>query len=748
MRIFTTILLSIVKLLSVAGTGDTTWVNTNESHLDWYGRKDQTVTFPDNSTSYQRIMMYATIGCPTGGCSGWDYTNKIEIRHNTGEIDSNEVFINSFQVDGNNVDTAYYSFDTTYTYFYNAGVTDSTANTPLQIIDFETSQNGSFPADTSYYWASNYWNYIFDGTGTIIDSVLVPNDSMSVAAELSYYNLYDIIENYELARVITPYGSYYADDWEHTWLFDVSDFEPILHGTTTLSSFYGGWQDGFTMEIDFAFVEGTPSREVLSIDNIYSSGMGGYKYGEIGNPDVIEESLVPVSADYGANTSAGKLRVTHSGHSFGGNENCAEFCQKNYYIKLGSFTQFTQLVWRDDCGMNPLYHQSGTWIYDRANWCPGEVCITREHDVTPFVTPGTTIDIDMDMDTYSYSGNPGGGSDPSYIIETQLVQYGPKNFVHDASVERIVAPNVDNYFNRYNPICGKPIIRIKNGGAETLTSATITYGAKDAQKLTYEWTGSLDFLEETEVELPVDPWTNWAEGDASGIFEATISNPNGAADENTSNDQQTSTFEQPPVWSSSFYIWFVTNGAASESSYYIQDEQGNKIHEFINLDDNTTYKDTIDLAPGCYQFKVEDTDCDGISFFNNNDGNGLCRIMEVDGGFTIIETFERDFGCEISQWFTVGYTTGEKQIENIELDLELFPNPTAGVVNIGATIPNLQDIEINVYSALGALVYTEKRNATSKFTSELDLSDQSKGVYFVSLKTANQIITRKVALTK
>ena len=82
MRIFTTILLSIVKLLSVAGTGDTTWVNTNESHLDWYGRKDQTVTFPDNSTSYQRIMMYATIGCPTGGCSGWDYTNKIEIRHN------------------------------------------------------------------------------------------------------------------------------------------------------------------------------------------------------------------------------------------------------------------------------------------------------------------------------------------------------------------------------------------------------------------------------------------------------------------------------------------------------------------------------------------------------------------------------------------------------------------------------------------------------------------------------------------
>ncbi|MBL4624129.1 MAG: hypothetical protein JKY42_03175, partial [Flavobacteriales bacterium] len=276
-RIFTTILLGFTSLLLIGAEGDTIWVNLNESHLDWYGRKDQQVVFPNNGTSYQRIMMYATIGCPTGGCSAWDYTTKMEVRHNTGEIDSTEIFLNSFQVDGSNYDTISFNTDTTYTYFFNSSssLTDSIANSLLQVINFGVSQNGSQPIDTSYFWPADYRNYRYNGTGTIIDSVFVVGDSTAIATQLSYYNVFDIIENYELARIITPYGSYYADDWKHTWLFDVSDFEPLLHDTTVISSFYGGWQDGFTMTLDFAFIEGTPSREVLSIENVYSSGMGG-----------------------------------------------------------------------------------------------------------------------------------------------------------------------------------------------------------------------------------------------------------------------------------------------------------------------------------------------------------------------------------------------------------------------------------------------------------------------------------------
>ncbi|MBL4651379.1 MAG: T9SS type A sorting domain-containing protein [Flavobacteriales bacterium] len=747
-KIFNTVILSLTTILMIAADGDTTWVNLTESHLDWYGRKDQQVVFPDNGTSYQRVMMYATIGCPTGGCSGWDYTTKMEIRYKTGEIDSTEIFLNSFQANGVNYDTINFNTDTTYTYFFNLGngTTDSTANSLLQVVNFGVSQNSSFAIDTSYFWPADYWNYIYDGTGTITDSAIVVGDSTAYATQLSYYNIFDVIENYELARIITPYGSYYSNTWKHTWLFDVSDFEPLLHDTTIISSFYGGWQDGFTMTLKFAFIEGTPAREVLSIENVYSSGMGGFTYGEVGNPDVIEESLVPIQVDYDATSSAGKLRVTHSGHSFGGNENCAEFCQKNYYIKVGAFNQFTQLVWRDDCGMNPLYRQSGTWIYDRANWCPGEVCITREHDLTPFVTPGTTINLDMDMDTYNYNG--AAGFTPIYIIESQFIQYGTKNYTNDASVERIVAPNKISYFNRYNPICGKPIIRIKNGGSATLTTATITYGAQGSSKLNYQWTGSLGFLEEAEIELPVNAWANWAQGDVSGVFEAEISNPNGVADENSSNNKQFSYYETPPVWSSDFYIWYQSNNAASETSYSITDSQGSIVFQSTATTNSTIYKDTMDLAPGCYQFKIKDTDCDGISFFNNSDGNGFCRIMENDGAFSIINTFEPDFGCEISQWFTVGYTLGNNKSKKVETELQLFPNPTNGIINLGAIVQDYQNVELLIFSTLGNLVYSEQRKLTSNFNTQIDLSNQPTGLYFVTLKTESETITKKIALTK
>ena len=56
---------------------------------------------------------------------------------------------------------------------------------------------------------------------------------------------------------------------------------------------------------------------------------------------------------------------------------------------------YTQEIWRDDCGENPLYPQGGTWIYDRANWCPGDKATTREHELTSFIESGQENLIDF-----------------------------------------------------------------------------------------------------------------------------------------------------------------------------------------------------------------------------------------------------------------------------------------------------------------------------------------------------------------
>jgi hypothetical protein len=49
---------------------------------------------------------------------------------------------------------------------------------------------------------------------------------------------------------------------------------------------------------------------------------------------------------------------------------------------------FENVLWRDDCYLNPNRPQFGTWKFSRAGWAPGDVCHPWLIDVTSCVEPG------------------------------------------------------------------------------------------------------------------------------------------------------------------------------------------------------------------------------------------------------------------------------------------------------------------------------------------------------------------------
>ena len=80
--LFALIFLSALSLS--AAPGDTTWVQAhNDKRLDqWAANFDSTVTFPDGSVSYRKIIMVFTLGkyvCGVTPCSDWDYTVQTKI---------------------------------------------------------------------------------------------------------------------------------------------------------------------------------------------------------------------------------------------------------------------------------------------------------------------------------------------------------------------------------------------------------------------------------------------------------------------------------------------------------------------------------------------------------------------------------------------------------------------------------------------------------------------------------------------
>ena len=154
----------------------------------------------------------------------------------------------------------------------------------------------------------------------------------------SYYNWYqqyDVIENYELARVITPYGNGLSNNWQFTTTFDITDFEQILRDSVEIRCHYSGWSSGFSATLDFEFIEGTPPRNVGSIENIYN---GGHSY--VTSADFETNKLTAKKLLVHPNTTTAMVKMTTTGHGFDNNQVAAEFKPINYYLNIDGIPRF------------------------------------------------------------------------------------------------------------------------------------------------------------------------------------------------------------------------------------------------------------------------------------------------------------------------------------------------------------------------------------------------------------------------
>ena len=543
------------------------------------------------------------------------------------------------------------------------------------------------------------------------------------------------VHDQTLANVITPYGTYmqgggtqgFSPNWVQRFTYDITDFAPLLKDSVLIRAFYGGWSTGFNVTLNFEFIEGTPPRNVLDIQNLWS---GSHSYSDI--QDILGDTLVFIPQE----AKNSMMRVTISGHGQDG-----EFTPGvDYTVNLDGQSLYTQEIWRDDCGENALYPQGGTWIYDRANWCPGDKATTREHELTSFVQSGQNNLLDFNI--YRPNWNP---PEASYIYDAQLITYEEPNFNLDAVMEDIISPSTKQEHFRFNPSCSNPIVRIKNQGSQTLSSAYIVYGFNGLSDNWFYWEGDLKFGESELVELPPISW-DW---ENQNPFYARVNMPNGSAeDEYAINDILFSDYEYVEEYPNSFSMWFKTNSYPNESSYEIRDNQNELIFSKSNMEANTLYKDTFNLSPGCYKIRILDTggspgwNEDGLAWWANDDGSGYARLREVPGGF--FKYYQADFGTEITDYFRVGtYFMSQNDLENIFFDV--YPNPSSGSFNIYLELPFKKDISMKIFDVNGRVVReTFKENFLNQLFSFEDIPN---GIYTVLLNVGNERMKKNIVIT-
>ena len=598
-------------------------------------------------------------------------------------------------------------------------VLDSVQRTPNIIQNYAiTSNPGSLmhdvvtPTSQLVVWHADIEN-IFDGeTGNVLSTLNVPvENTTSPVVDLEYYKRYPA--KIEIMSFVTPYGINLDLGPEgKTWMFDMTDYLPIFNGSKRMTIERGGqWMED--MDIRFLFIVGTPPRDVIDFQQLWRPESRGYQ--SIMNDNYFPPKDMPLDED----GEYFKVRTAITGHGQEG-----EFIPQQHYIKLNNGAQqFDWTVWKE-CGDNPIYPQGGTWVYDRAGWCPGSSTDVQHIDITPNVVAGQSAIIDYGVTTATGTSN--------YIVNSQLVTYGEINHTLDAAVVEIREPSNRVEFTRFNSICHEPKVTIQNTGSTTLTSLEIRYWVNNAnQPHVYQWTGNLEFLETEIVSLPSDAYLwNWILAD-NNKFHVEVVNPNGGTDEYVHNNMYHSNFEIPDVWPTDFSIQFRTNQAPQESSYDIKDDQGNILFQRSGMSANTTYKDTLSLSHGCYSFNVYDSDDDGISWWANNDGSGSVRIRNV-GAPGIVKSFDGDFGDNIHFNFTTQapLNLDENRLVN---NVEIYPNPASNHVTV--KIDGLKEnIDIKFFNLQGQLVKEASVNTVNGFyEGQLSIKKLQKGFYIVQV---------------
>ncbi len=90
-----------------------------------------------------------------------------------------------------------------------------------------------------------------------------------------------------------------------------------------------------------------------------------------------------------------------------------------------------------------------------------------------------------------------------------------------------------------------------------------------------------------------------------------------------------------------------------------------------------------------------------------------------------------------------------KEVENTA-DVEVYPNPSTGMVTLDIKNGNASEYEIYVYDALGSLVETIKLPSNgSELNARIDFEKFSNGVYIMRISGNNDSsITRKIIIQK
>lgn len=272
-------------------------------------------------------------------------------------------------------------------------------------------------------------------------------------------------------------------------------------------------------------------------------------------------------------------------------------------------------------------------------------------------------------------------------------------------------------------------VTFKNYGNIALTSLDINYSINGGTSTTYPWTGNLSSGGTETITIPqisVTPIN-------TNNVDVSISNPNGNTDQNVSNNNMSTTFSgMYDAPNGQISIDVTTDNYPSETTWELK-ENGITIQTGGPYSSSgpqpTTY---TTITPGnCYTFIMKDSYGDGIL------APGNFKVKDVNNG-TIVwggtNSPTGNFTSEVTTYFETESTT--VTVEEVNSEISIYPNPVKDNIYVNGEFD-----KIKLYDMFGKLVFEGTDNV-------INTKNLSNGIYIVNLKSKDNMVTKKVTISK
>lgn len=460
--------------------------------------------------------------------------------------------------------------------------------------------------------------------------------------------------DYEVARLITPYSSYmrkklygYDSTWTHPYLYDVTDYLPLLldSGDIFYSAWTGGWDNkgkfGFKHTITLYLIEGENLSPVHDIHHVYHEQ---FRYHDSAQFDQITPAYTFHSEiDYRPT----KFRMIFTGHDQHG-----EFTPIDFYLKIQDSIIYTQRIWKTDCDQNPIQPQSGTWIFSRTNWCPGEKVYEVEVDISPYIRKGKNI-LDIALGRLVTTDSV---IQAKYQITGDIIAYQRKE-EWNARLEDILSPNTDPRYTHLNPTSMDAKIRVRNTGKHLIRDLHFEYGTSLGKIHKYSWHGSLPVDQTIDIKLPMQ-WNVVDNGSGLFIVKMIRSTQNRTQELDVMASQMPII---PKFHTKDISYHLKTSNDSSINTLELYNALGHRIYYRNFYNDTSIYSDTFSLPVGAYRLELLDWDknyeCgDGLEFwFSTQVYKKKAGSFELRDAATrqVLKSFIPDFGRRIRYEFII-----------------------------------------------------------------------------------------------